>query len=188
MTTIADLVDDLVPEAPGCPASTVRDALRWAQRELCAEGNAWIVSDGPVVVGADTPFAEVEVPSGADALRIVSLLQGARELKPGLDYRQTGSNGVEFLRATPDSSTLLGSLACKPARGRDMPAELLARWEEAIKDGARSRLLTLPYPWRDLRLSEHYRRKFLDAQADARSLAASGYQSGSVRMRTRSFA
>ena len=185
MATINDLVEDLMPEVPGCPAPTVRDYLRWAQRQLCSEGNAWIVSDGPVVFGANTPFAEVEVPAGADALRIVRLELDQRKLEPGLDYVQTGSNGVEFLRSTPDSNTLLGSLACKPAQGRDMPAELLARWDEAVKDGARSRLLMLPYPWRDPQTAEHYRLKFLGAQADARSLASSGYQSGSVRMKVR---
>lgn len=187
MTTIADLVDDLMPQVPGCLAATVHDALRWAQRELCAKGSAWVVSDGPVVVGADTQFAEVDVPSGAEALRIVRLLQGGRELTPGLDYRQTGSNAVEFLRFTPSSSALLGALACKPARGRDMPPELLGRWDEAIKDGARSQLLMLPFPWRDPQLAEHYRRKFLDAQTDAHAQSYSGHQSGSVRMQIRNF-
>lgn len=184
---INDLTDSLIIEVPGCPLPTIRDMLRWAQRELCAEGNAWIVSDGPVVVGANTPFAEVDVPSGAETLRIVRLLQDGRELKPGLDYRQTGSNGVEFLRSVPHSVTLLGSIACRPAYGKDMPAELMSRWAEALLDGARSRLLSLPQPWRDAQLAEHFRRKFLDHQADARTLAADGNQSGSVRMHVRSF-
>jgi len=185
--TLNDLVDSLIIEVPGCPLPTIRDMLRWAQRELCAEGNAWIVSDGPVVVGANTPFAEVDVPSGAETLRIIRLLQDGRALKPGLDYRQTGSNGVEFLRAVPPSNTLLGAIACRPAYGRDMPAELLSRWAEALLDGARSRLLALPQPWRDAQLAEHSRRRFLDHQAAARALAADGHQSGSVRMQARRF-
>lgn len=185
--TLNEMADTLIIEVPGCPLSTIRDMLRWAQRELCTEGNAWIVSDGPVVIGANTPFAEVDVPSGAETLRIVRLLQDGRELKPGLDYRQTGSNGVEFLRSVPKSVTLLGSIACRPAYGKDMPAELMSRWAEALLDGARSRLLRLPQPWRDVQLAEHSRLKFLDHQAHARALAADGNQSGSVRMQVRRF-
>lgn len=185
--TINDLVDSLIIEVPGCPLPTIRDMLRWAQRELCSEGNAWIVSDGPVVVGANTPFAEVDVPSGAETLRIIRLLQDGRELKPGVDFRQNASNGVEFLRSVPQSVTVLGAIACRPAYGKDMPAELLSRWAEALLDGARSRLLALPQPWRDVQLAEHSRRKFLDYQAEARALAVDGHQSGSVRMQTRRF-
>ena len=162
--------------------------LQWAQRELCSEGNVWLVSDGPVVVGANTPFAEVDVPSGAETLRITKLMQGGVELVPGLDYKQLGGNGVQFLRAQPKEVTLLGEIACKPAYGQDMPVELISRWAEAIMDGARSRLLILPQEWQNPTLSEHYRRKFIDAQSYARSLAVSGHQSGSVRMKAPRFA
>ena len=37
-----------------------------------------------------------------------------------------------------------GKVVCKPAVGRDMPDALLSRWEEALKDGARGKLLMLP--------------------------------------------
>jgi len=181
-----DMVDALVLEVPGCPRPLIRDMLRWAQRELCTEGNAWIFNDGPVVVGANTPYAEVEVPSGAEALRLIDLrLPSGQTLKPGYDYLQTGSNGVEFLRGRPDSITLLGSMACRPAHGQDMPAELLARWSGALMEGARYRLLLLPQPWQNPQLAELYRRQFLVAQSDARQLARQGYQSGTYRAHPR---
>lgn len=181
-----DMVDALVLEVPGCPRPLIRDMLRWAQRELCTEGNAWIFNDGPVVAGANTPYAEVEVPPGAEALRLIDLrLPSGQALKPGYDYRQTGSNGVEFLRSRPDSITLLGSMACRPAHGQDMPAELLARWSGALMDGARYRLLLLPQPWQNPQPAELYRRQFLGAQSDARQLAREGYQSGTYRAHPR---
>lgn len=181
-----DMVDALVLEVPGCPRPLIRDMLRWAQRELCTEGNAWIFNDGPVVVGANTPYAEVETPSGAETLRLIDLrLPSGQALKPGYDYRQTGSNGVEFLRGRPDSITLLGSMACRPAHGQDMPAELLARWSDALMDGARYRLLIMPQPWRNPELAEMYRRQFLAAQSRARQLAREGYQSGTYRAHPR---
>lgn len=185
--TLQELVESLIIEVPGCPLPTIRDMLRWAQRELCTEADVWIFSDGPVVVGANTPNAEVEVPSGAETLRIINLVEGGKLLKAGIDYRQTGSNGVEFLRK-PASNILLGTIACRPAHGQDMPDELISRWSEALMNGARYRLLLLPQPWRDPALSEFYRLKFLDVQSDARQLARDGHQSGSIRVRTPRFA
>lgn len=185
--TINDLVDSLIIEVPGCPIPTIRDMLRWAQRELCDKGNTWIVSDGPVVVGADTPYAEVEAPPGAEVLRIISLLQDGRPLRPGVDYRQGAAGGVEMLRGTPGSSYLLGSIACRPAHGKDMPPDLLSRWDEALTDGALYRLLGLPQPWGNPGRAEFHRIKFSDAQSNARHLASDGAQYGSVRMKTRGF-
>lgn len=182
---INDLVDSLLVEVPGCPSATVRDQLRWAQRELCSEGSAWLSRESPVVAGADTDLAEVEAPPRAEALRIVSLHDGRNTLRPGRDYEQTGSNEVLFLRGRPSSAELSGVLACRPAYGQDMPAELIARWAEALMDGARYRILLLPQPWRDPALAEYYRNRFLDAQCNARQLASAGYQSGSVRMGAR---
>lgn len=179
-----DLAETLSIEVPGCPLATIRDMLRWAQRELCTEGNAWIVRGEPVVVAADTDYAELEVPVGAEALRIMGLLSGWRRLRPGSDYYQTGPNAVSF-RSRPGQSTLYGELACRPLPGADMPEELITRWGEPLMDGARYRLLMLPKPWRDPQLAEFHRRKFMDAQADARSLAIDGLQHGSIRMHAR---
>lgn len=184
--TINDLADGLAVELPGCPLPTIRDMLRWAQRELCAEGNVWVSRDGPVVVAANTGHAEVEAPQGAEALRLMGLFVGARRLKPGLDYRQLGPFVVALARPAEQSS-LLGELACRPLPGLDMPAELLARWSEALLDGARYKLLTLPQPWRDLAAAGFHRRRFIEAQTDARALAHDGMQAGSVRMRVRRF-
>jgi len=185
---LSDLTDMLAMDVPGCPSATLRDALRWAQRELCNEGNVWIVSDEPVVSGAGTDEAELEVPAGAEAIRIIQLLLNGRALIPGRDYQQTGANAIQFLRNAPHTDDLMGALACRPAYGQDMPVALLGRWAEALLDGARSRLLVQPKPWRDLALADFHRRKFIDAQADARALARDGFQAGSVRMRAPRFA
>lgn len=184
---ISQLTESLIIEVPGCPPPTIKDMLRWAQRELCREGSVWLVSDGPVVVAANTAFAEIEVPSNAEALRITRLMNGHRKLVPSKDYIQSGSNGIQFIGARPEVSTLTGEVACMPAYGQDMPEALISQWSEVLMDGARSRLLLLPQPWQDKQLSEHYRRKFQDAQSSARSLASSGHQYGSVRMNVRGF-
>lgn len=180
--TINDLVDLLQPEFPGCPRSTLRDYLRVAQRKFCAEGNAWIVDDGPAVVGANTRFAEVNAPDGAEVVRIFTLRDAeGRDLVEGFDYTQDAEGRVAFAR-TPAGNTVPGKVVCKPAVGRDMPDALLSRWEEALKDGARGKLLMLPQPWRDPNLAAHHLALFATAQADARQQARVGFQAGSVRM------
>lgn len=185
--TIKQLVESLIIEVPGCPLPTIRDMLRWAQRELCSEGNVWIVNDGPAVVAANTSYAEVEAPQGAEALRVMRLFQDGRELKPGLEFRQAGTGIVEFLGSPPKASVLTGSVSCRPAYGEDMPGALVSRWAETIMDGARYRLLNLPQPWRDTERAEFHRRLFLDAQSNARQLAVDGMQHGSIRMNVRRF-
>lgn len=185
--TLEQMVSTLSGEMPDCPLATLREQLRWAQRELCAQGNAWIVDDGPVVVGANTLYAEIDVPAGAEAVRIISLRnEQGQELKPGFDYIQTAENAVQF-RLQPTASTMLGKLACKPAFGRDMPAVLLARWCEALMNGARHKLYLLPQPWRDPAYAQGCGEAFLTAQAESRQLASVGFQAGSVSMRVPRF-
>ncbi|MHB0820125.1 hypothetical protein ACYCFK_17845 [Stutzerimonas stutzeri] len=184
--TLEQMASMIAPEAPGCPLATIRDQLRWAQRELCTEGNAWVVRGETVVVAARTPYAEIEAPIGAEAIRILRLLDGQRQLVPGEHYHQTGPNSVAFTRL-PSAAALIGDLACRPQFGLDMPSELLSHWAEALMDGARSRLFMLPQPWRDPALADRYGLAFLSAQSDARQLANIGMQAGSVRMQIRRF-
>lgn len=181
MTTTAELAEELTIELPSCPLATIRDMIRWAQRELCAQGNAWISRGEPVVAAADTAYAELEIPVGAEAIRIISLTNNGSTLRPGLDYIQTGPNSIEF-RTKPSTSMLYGELACKPKFGLDMPEEIITRWSEALMDGARSRLFMLPQSWREPTLAEFHRRRFLDAQVDCLSISRSGYQSGGAKM------
>jgi len=185
--TVNELAETLSIEFPGCPLATLRDMIRWAERELCTEGNIWISRGEPVVVAANTSNAEIEPPSGGEALRIFGLLQDGRRLKPGVDYRQIGVSAVEF-RRTASANLVYGELVCRPAPGSDMPEELITRWSEALLDGARYRIFMLPQAWKDPQQADFYRRRFLDAQAYGRDLACSDYQAGSVRMRTRPFA
>lgn len=183
---IADLCQLLQPEFPGCPLATLRDQLRWAQRELCAEGNAWVHTDSPVVVGARSDEPEIEAAPGAEILRIFRLKDGVRELRAGIDYWQPTAATVAF-HVSPAADELDGGIVCRPALGRDMPAALLARWSEAVLHGARYQLFLMPQPWRDPAMAEFYSMKFLSAQAEARHLATAGHQRGSLQMQVPRF-
>lgn len=184
--TINDLIDSLAVDVPSCPRATLRDMLRWAQRALCTEGTAWVYSDGPVVVGALTDAPEIEVPPGAEVLRIFTLKDAGLELIPSTDYWQSTAITVAF-RRTPSADELEGSLVCRPVAGRDMPVDLLSRWDQALIHGAKSRLFAMPQLWRDLSLSEYHNHHFLAAQGEAKHLASAGHQQGSLRMQVPRF-
>lgn len=179
--TLDDLVDDVALEVPDAPLATIRDMLRWAARELCTEADVWVTTGEPVVVAADTPYAELEAPSDGEPLRIVSLLAEGRPMKAGVDYVQTGPRRIEF-RQTPETKLLYGELACRPVMGAMIPDELLSRWAEALGNGARYRLLRLPQPWQNMQLAEYYRGQFLADQATAKGLSRLGHHSGSARV------
>nr|WP_298165340.1 hypothetical protein [uncultured Pseudomonas sp.] len=181
-----ELIDLLAVDFPGCPRATLRDMLRWAQRELCAEGNAWIVNDGPAVVAAQSDTPEIEVPPGAEVLRIFWLKDDGRTLTPGDAYWQPSASAVAF-RYMPSSDELEGALVCRPVAGRDMPADLISRWSGALEHGAKYKLFAMPQPWRDLSLSEYHNHHFQGAQAESKHLASAGHQHGSVRMQVPNF-
>jgi hypothetical protein len=185
MTTTAQLAETLSIEVPSCPLSTIRDMIQWAQRDFCTHGNIWIVRDEPVVVAADTDYPELEIPTGGEAIRIISLTTSNGTLKPDIDFRQVGVNSIKFA-SKPKDPVLYGAMSCRPVIGKDMPEELISRWSEELMDGARSRLFMLPnQPWSSPELAQFYRLKFMDSKSDAIAKARDGYQFGSVRMRTR---
>lgn len=182
--TIDDLVGDVIQSVPEAPMLSIRDALRWAQRELCKDGNAWVVSDGPVVVAANTPYAEIEAPPGARPVRVLSLSRGDHPLEPGADYTQASPSSVE-LKIKPKQSTLSGRLAVRP--DKDMPEALLAEHSETLCHGAKYRLLTLPQPWRDPDMAEFHHRHWRAGINDAYRLSMYGHHVGGAKAKLRRF-
>jgi len=185
--TLDDLIDDVALDVPDAPRASIRDTLRWAQRELAREGNAWVVSDEPVIVAADTAYAELEPPVDAEPVRILSVEVDGRAIHPGSDYRQVSPTRIE-LRRTPDASTLRGRLAVAPTSDApDLPLELLSQHAETLKHGARYRLLMLPQAWRNPEIAMLHQRYWLAGISDAKRLASYGFQAGGARVRTRRF-
>lgn len=180
-----DLLQAVVQDVPEAPLMTVRDMVAWAEARLCREGNAWVVNDEPVVVAADTPYAEMEAPFGALPVRILQITLDGRALVPGVDYQQITPTRVEF-NNTPDKSLLYGRLAVAPAPGKSMPDELLREHAETLRHGALSRLLLLPQPWRDAEKSMYHEKHWRAGINDSMRLSVYGYQTG-ARVRKRRF-
>lgn len=184
--TLDELIDDVALEVPDAPRATIGDMLRWAARRLCTEADVWVERDIPVVVAANTDYAQLASPGDGEALRVVSLTVGSRDLKSGRDYEQISPTEVRFTR-TPDDDVIHGAVACRPLPGRMMPSELLSYWHEALAHGARYRLFLLPHAWRDADLAQLHQRHFNAHIAQARQRAALGYARGGRRVRMRRF-
>lgn len=184
--TLNELADDIALDVPDAPLATIRDMIRWAERQFCTDADAWVVTQEPVVVAADTPYAEVEAPAGAEPMRIVVLKSEGRDLKPGFDYVQVTPTRVDF-RQTPKVSILYGELAVRPKVGQSMPDADFARWADDIGHGARHRLMMLPQPWKDLQLAEYHRKLFQAGKHDAKQASRLGHQLGGAQVKLRPF-
>ncbi|WP_110665199.1 hypothetical protein [Salinicola halophilus] len=175
--TIADLVDDIVLDVPEAPLMTIREAARWAQREFCDGTNAWR-DDAKVVVTGRT--GELAAKAGAEPVRVLAVRDGGATLRAGRDYRQGDALSVTFGR---DPDAPIATVALRPARGHDMPPQLLAHWREALIAGAKYRLLRMPQPWREMELAEQQRRRFAALIADALKTTSLGAERGTARVR-----
>jgi len=184
--TVDDIIRRVSLEIPDAPRLTIKDMILWSMADLCDQGNAWVHTDGPIVVAADTDYAELEAPADAEPVRVLQVLIDDRPLRPGLHYRQTGPASIE-LSFTPKQSTLYGRLAVKPDPGKQMPAELTSTHAETLRHGALHKLFMLPQAWQNSDRAIYHRRLWEAGVTQAKQLAAYGHQAGGARVRSRRF-
>jgi hypothetical protein len=181
---LADLVDEIAMDIPA-PRATIKDVISRASREFCREADVWVIRSGPVVVAADTDYAELSSGEG-EPLRIVSLKTDDRPLVLGVDYEQVSPTQVKFM-ADIKTSVVYGDIACRPAPKRQLPDDLVTYWHEALGHGARKILYLLPQQWRNPDLYSHHEQRFSAAISQARNNAAMGYAKGARRVKQRPF-
>ena len=181
-----DIVRRVAMEVPDAPSATIKDMLTWAMADLCHEGNAWVHSDGPVVVAADTDYAELESPADSEPVRVLEVLVDDRPLKAGIHYRQTGPSTIR-LSFKPQENSLHGSLAVKPLPGKEMPEALTSLHHETLRHGTLHKLLMLPQPWKNPEQAIYHRQHWEAGVTRAKQLAAYGNQAGGARVRPRRF-
>jgi len=184
--TLDDIIRRVALDVPDAPRLTIKDMLLWSMADLCDQGNAWIHTDGPIVVAADTDYAELEAPTDAEPVRVVEVLVDERPLRPGIHYRQTGPASIE-LSFKPKVSSLYGRLAVKPVPGKSMPAELISLHHNTLRYGALHKLFMLPQSWKNPEQAIYYRRLWEGGITQAKQLAAYGHQVGGARVRPRRF-
>lgn len=184
--TLEDLTHATLVDAPGAPIMTVRDMLRWAMRELCAQGNAWIV-DGEVATAApDGETADLVAPADAEPVRLLTLKLDGRDIPPGGRYRQDAP-GTITLTPSIDASALEGRLAVQPIAGASLPEMLITTHAETLRHGALWRLLMMPQPWRDPETAMFHRQHWQAGITTAKQLASYGHHVGGGRVRARRF-
>lgn len=184
--TLEELTQAVLIEAPEAPIMTVRDMVRWAMRELCAQGNAWVVDDAPATAVGNDREVELGAPDNALPVRVLGIESGGRALRAGDEYAQLSPTRVR-LRAQHSISDLRARLAVEPKPGEPMPDELARAHSQTLKHGALARLLLLPQPWRDADKALHHEQRWQAGISDAMRLAAYGHQAGGARVRPRRF-
>lgn len=180
--TPEQLVDRIALRTPEPPRATIRETLAEVARELCEDGNAWVV-DGTVVYNADSDYPVLAAGDG-EPVRLLWLELDGHRVEQGEGYTQTAPGELTFHR-TPRQSALAGRLAVRPRPGELPPAEVLADHAQTLIDGTLARLLRLPHPWRDLELSADHEQRFLTGVRLARQRSRLGYGRGGARVRAR---
>lgn len=173
-------------EVPGAPSMTVKDMILWAMADLCDQGNAWVYEGGPVVVAADTDYAELEAPEGAEPVRVLQVLSDGKPLRPGDHYRQTGPRSIQILTPIKQKS-LSGRLAVKPEPGGKIPDAVTSAYSDTLRHGALHKLFMLPQRWQDSERAIYHRRLWQAGVTQAMQRSAYGYQAGGARIRPRRF-
>jgi len=172
MVTLADLYDQVIEVAPGCPQTTAENRIFEVFRYFCSqtEANQQDISQ-PITTG-DTDYT-VTSPTDYDLLNVISVLN-----ENGDEYTDWSwdKNKQQFSLDTEPSGDKTYTLTCSlvPQKGNDqtavvIPDNINTRWQEGLIFGAQSKLLLMVHqPWSNPALSAAYYQIFSEDIDNAR--------------------
>jgi hypothetical protein len=203
MIDIIDLVDDILPAAPGCPEPVIEDAIRDVAEQICRDTMGWTFEDD-FALNSDQDF--LAAPYGAHIIRIDRLtindepLEATTErqmdqFRPG--WRRAKGVPLHFFQREPDEIRVTPtpdkpyrvSVLLKLAPTHDttqLPDLFCNRWRLLLKNGAIAHVLALPgKTWSNPELAVYHLGKFNKALETATSEVQRGQQSARIRNRAR---
>lgn len=166
-----DMSAELVLYFPECPGPVIEQMLRQAAIEFCTAAPVWVCDLDPVFTVDGLTSYEIDTPEGAEIAQIQAL-----------DTKGAGFNDWTFNR--PNLLTLGYSLpggalidvraSLAPSASADgMPAWIDGQYGEAIRHGARARLMMMPgQSWTQPQMAAVHRRYFTEAVGNARVAVA----------------
>lgn len=201
LVAISTLYPDIMPAVPGCPAPVVRQAVRDAAREFCADSLCWRATLAAIDVADQADYALTAPTAHADIFEVRSLVYNNEDdpltfyTEEQLDYQfpgwktETGApeaftiltDGTVTLVPRP-TEALAGGLVARvalvpSASATQVDSVITLRWREALAHGALARLKAMPgKAWTDLGAVEAHYAFFRDGVRKARTAAASGFQ------------
>lgn len=209
-------VDDffafVLPDVPGCPDPTLRQAIVMAAVDFCRDSMSWSEYLDPIALRDGVQDYDLDAPSQAYVHLVRDVYLGARRLRPVTmaqlqvelpDWRNTSGNEPSYYNTSADRNALrvfpmpanttgqqLVVRACfmpKPTATL-LPDFLGQRFMGVIADGAKSRLMLMSgKPWTNEKLGIDLRNKFADGVTEARINETHDRVQGSIRATPRPF-
>lgn len=197
MASLDDLVLPLRAHATGASLGLLKQAYLEAARKFFHESTAWRDEIGSITVGSSNAaytLAPTQTDAEVfDATRVWH--KDNRLVKKSRTQIQTryskGNSPAVFRIGAPNSlhiapgpdedvsSDLVVHGALRPTRTADvLDDEAADRFDEALLNGARWKILLMPQPWRDVSMAEYYRKLFQDSLDREHALAADDGQVG----------
>ncbi len=210
-TYIDDLVREVNQRVRQAPKAAVRNAFRWACRELCRQSQWYGVNiDG--VLDTTTSVYDINLGTQLESLNIDSVQLQPLPLQPGNNpvpltrgdpsqfipdntagqpvyFGYLPEGAFCFERAPDQAYPVIVRVLCQPTLDAvEIPTALTVKWQSALEAGALSFLYGLTgEAWADKQKEDRYARIFTGKWGDAKADKNRGYVAGSVRATPRPF-
>lgn len=189
MTKYEDMLDDVIPEVPGCSVDVAINALRNACMELFQKSWIYTQNQDPITTEVGTAEYDMDSFTNQRIVGVVSAYLGDTPLIPLAEemlnatnrhwatetgfvegYMMTDSNLVRLYRIPEVTGTLNMKVALAPnKKSTGIETFVYDLYSEGIAAGAKARLMTIPKkPFTDLNTSLMYRAQFAATVSDAR--------------------
>lgn len=209
---LSDFLAGVLPDLPGCPTAVATTAALRTLQDFCKETYAWSEVQDPIALQDDLNEIDLDAPSGARCIAIMSMFCGNREVHPRTlaqiqadlpDWQTCASNLPLYYTQAYDytsarifpiptgitSEQLTIRAAYMPTdAATTIDEDLAARFRETLEAGTKHRLMRAAnQPWTDLKLAKFYGDLYDDGVISARILVKHDKTPGSVYVPARSF-
>lgn len=181
-----DLLPLVLPVVRNVPKQAAMVEIRGAAKTFCDRSHYWRETLDAMQFIPGNATAEMEPPSGASVICVLSLRLDGVELIPNADYTATAS---EITLARVPSQAQVGVVHCalRPSLGAaGMPDSLANEWGDEIAKGAVASLkMQAGAEWFDASGASINREIFEDAIATAKRRALQGMAQNNLQVRPR---
>lgn len=209
---IETLLNQLLPDMPGCPDITAINALRNSAIELCKETFCWNVIQDPFQLADLQSAYDIDVPTDAAVVRLMEVTMAVGPLLPktmveiGLllpGWQSAQSSRPIYYNCAPAPTTIrvfptpMNALrqtvtlrvAYQPTLSAEtLPDTVVNDQFETLLDGARARLFAMPgRAWSNLPLVDFYNTRFAAKKCDLRISQIHENVVGSLSVQSRPF-
>lgn len=181
---LEELLPLVLPRIPSCPRAVAIGALRDAARDFARQTHTM---RGELVLQPSTPpqsLYEVAAPPDTELIALARAEDHTgRPLAAFFEPPET----VGFIQALTVPATV--TMVTMPERtAPEVPDAFASRWDEAIKDGALFRLMSMPHvDWTHPQLADTHMQMFQRAIDEAKGGAVRGHNHADLRVRPRPF-